>query len=308
MASSAFLLLSPLCHWRGAEQAVAKDMFIRRLLPAERTVVDSSDALLLHHDIPNAAREAFWLCYEFENEHPPDNVRYRRRQDAAFKLMLHAMYAIQILLPIGAANLCLLYRRTEDGPILDCTRHRPPYIGTAWAQLCDVPASFGEDVTSVLDRLHEAFQRPILRLQIPVWLLEQGLSAPDRHIRILLWATGLDGITRSGGVAAFAARICELLGPDTEIFPPDVAQRRPQCKVGEVVEDLYLLRTEMAHGLPFHEKFRKKRGLPAEDGQPVSADFANCRYDQVLEECAAFLLCKALRETFLRGPAWDWLK
>ena len=66
-----------------------------------------------HHELGDTPKEGYWLCYEFENGHPPDNVRYRRRQDAAFKLMLHAMYAIQILAPVGAPNLLLLYvRRT----------------------------------------------------------------------------------------------------------------------------------------------------------------------------------------------------
>jgi hypothetical protein len=57
----------------------------------------------------------------------------------------------------------------------------------------------------------------------------------------------------------------------------------------------------MAHGLPFHEKFRKTRGFLADEGQPISEDFANYRYDQVLEECAAFLLCRALKEILMRS-------
>jgi len=157
----------------------------------------------------------------------------------------------------------------------------------------------------MLERIHDAFQKPTLRLQIPVWLLEQGLIAPDRHIRILLWATGLDGLTRSGGTVAFGERLCSLLGADTEIFPPCGAERKPGYQVGGVVVDLYELRNEMAHGLPFHEKFRKTRGFLSNDGQPVSDEFAAYRYDQVLEECAAFLLCKALREVFLRNRVFD---
>jgi hypothetical protein len=72
-----------------------------------------------------------------------------------------------------------------------------------------------------------------------------------------------------------------------------------------VAGDLYLLRNEVAHGLPFHEKFRKTRGFLAADGKPISPDFAHYRYDQVLEECAVFLLCKTLRELFLRDPGCD---
>jgi hypothetical protein len=303
--ASEFLLLSPLPHWRGTGQQLREDICIRRLTSPERAALGSSEAILQHYEIGESATTGFWLCYEFENNYPPDNVRYRRRQDAALKLMLHAMYSIQILVPIGAPNLSLLFRQTDNGPILDASLHRPAWIGTVWARLCDVPGSFGEEIPVLLDRVHEAFQKPKLRHQIPVWLLEQGLIAPDRHIRILLWATGLDGITQSGGTVAFADRLCRLLGPDTGIFPPGCTIRKPGYRVTEVAGDLYLLRNEMAHGLPFHEKFRKTRGFLAEDGDPISPEFAQYRYDQVLEECAAFLLCKALRELFLRNRVCD---
>ena len=303
--SSSFLLLTPLPNWKGAAQKITEEISIRRLLPPERVVLESSHSLLQHHEIGESARDAYWICYPFENNHPSDNVRYRRRQDAAFKLMLHVMYSVQILAPIGAANLLLLYERTRDGLILDSTQRRQAFIATVWARLCEVPASFQDEIPVVLSRLREAFQKPTLRLQIPVWLLEQGLSAPDRHIRILLWATGLDGITRSGGIAAFSERLCQLLGAGTLIFPPSETNRRPKYRVADVVEDLYQLRNQMAHGLPFDERFRKTRGFLAADDQPISDEFANYRYDHVLEECAAFLLCNALREIFLRDRVFD---
>ena len=72
----------------------------------------------------------------------------------------------------------------------------------------------------------------------------------------------------------------------------------------DVAEDLYQLRNEMAHGLPFHEKFRKTRGFLGDDGLPIAEEFADYRYDPVLEECAIFLLCKALREILVNDDAW----
>ncbi len=302
---SEFLLLTPLPNWKAGEQGIAGSVVIRRLLPLEKEALEASDTLFSHHDIGEPARAAHWLCYEFENPYAPDNVRYRRRQEAAFKLVLHAMYAVQILVPVGGTSMYLLYRKTDAGLILDSTERRQALIETSWARVCEVPTSFPEDIPRVFEGVREAFQKPTLRLQIPVWLFEQGMSAPDRHIRILLWATGLDGLTRSGGIVAFAERLSSLLGADTLIFPPDGAGRRPKYRVADVVEDLYELRNEMAHGLPFQEKFRKKRGFLAEDGQPVLAELANCRHDQALEECAGFLLCKALREVFLRNCYFD---
>ena len=304
-ASRVFLLISPLADWNGQPQRITDGMEIRRLLPAEKSKLQDSNILLHHHEIGGSARDSYWLCYEFENSHPFDDVRRRRRQEAALKLMLHAMYSIQILAPIGGSGVFLLFQKTEAGLILESIQRRQALLGTIWSRACNPPASFPDEIGAVLDRVREAFQKPILRLQIPVWLLEQGMAAPDRHIRILLWATGLDGITRSGGTAAFAERLCELLGADSRVFPPNAAGHEPKYRVAEVVEDLYLLRNEMAHGLPFHEKFRKTQGFLRDDGQPIAPEFANYRYDRVLEECAIFLLCRSLREVLLRNLAFD---
>jgi hypothetical protein len=295
IAMGEFVLLSPLPDWRGGNQEIAEGIRIRSLTTPERSALDgAADSLLRHHDVAEAAWDAWWVAYEFDNPHPPDNVRHRRRQDAAFKLMTHAQYAMQILAPVGAPNVCLLYRKTADGLALETTQQRPAYLPSIWARMAHAPVDFAAHIPALLSQVREVFQRPILRLQIPIWLLEQGLGAPDRHIRILLWATGLDGLTRSGGVVHFGERVCDLIGADSYVFPPADGHCRPELRVKDVAQDLYQLRTEMAHGLPFHVKFRQTRGL--------SAEFPDWRYDHVLEECAVFLLCDALRQTLLNGP------
>ena len=294
-----FLLITPLPGWRGAFQAIGPDLAIRLLREEERAALTPVDALIQHYDI-HASPEGYWLCYHFDNEHPPENVRFRKRQEAAGKLLAHALYAIQILLPIGSPNLTFLYRSKSNGLILESSQHRPAYIGTLWAGLCDVPESFDADIPIVMERVRDVFRKPILRLQIPIWLLEQGLTAYDRHIRLLLWATGLDGVTQAGGVTAFSERLCALIGSETEIFPPSPTLPAPKYRVRDVAEHLYLLRTEMAHGLPFHERFRRRPGFLDGNDRPICADFASWRYDQVIEECSAFLLCRALREVLLR--------
>jgi len=287
------LLLTPLPHWRGDSVNLAPDLCLRPLTAVERAAVDASDAVLLHHDIDAAARDAHWLCHEFAGAPASEAVAHHRRRESAFKRMWNALYAIQIAVPIGAPNLFLLYQKTADGDLtLDTTRHRPPLHGTIWARLCDPPFA---ELPPLLSRIDEVFHAPMLRVQIPIWLLEQGLTAPDRHIRLLLWATGLDGITRSAGMNIFAERLCELLGADTRVFPACTAMPAPKYTVSNVAGDLYLLRNQMAHGLPFDPKFRTKNGFRCEDDRPVCPEFAHWRYDQVLEECSAFLLCRALQ-------------
>jgi len=131
----------------------------------------------------------------------------------------------------------------------------------------------------------------------PIPTLQVRGCPPPSHAR------GQDG--RSGGTVSFAERLCGLLGAGSRIFPPSGLRRRPKYKVSDVVADLYQLRNEMAHGLPFHEKFRKTRGFLADGDEPIAEEFATFRYDQVLEECAAFLLCGALREVLLRNRTFD---
>jgi hypothetical protein len=297
MAMGEFLLLSPLPGWRGNEQDIAEGIRIRKLTTPERASLDAAATVLRHHDVEEAACDAYWIAYRFDNPHPADNVRYRRRQEAALKLIAHAQYAIQILAPVGAPNVYLLYQETAGGLALETTQQRPPYLPSIWGGLAAIPAEFAPCIPAVLAQVRQIFQRPILRLQIPIWLLEQGLGAPDRHIRILLWATGLDGLTRSGGVVHFGDRVCDLVGGDSFVFPHAEGHCRPEHRVKDVAHDLYQLRTEMAHGLPFHVKFRETRGL--------SQEFPGWRYDQVLEECAVFLLCAALRQTLLAASIAD---
>lgn len=288
-----FLLVSPLPNWSGSEAELLPGLGIRRLNHAERRAVDKGE------------QDGFWLCHEFDNPHPPETGRHKKRREAAFRLMLHAVYAIQVLIPCGASGAFLLYRRSEEGWIWEATEHRQPFLPTEWGKRGCVPATFAAEAPAMLERVLEAFHKPVQRLQIPIWLLEQGMAAPDQHIRILLCATGLDSLTKASGQTVFKERLCELLGADTLIFPPDAAGRQPRYRVGEIAGHLYQLRNEMAHGLPFQAIFHKKPGFLDVAGEPLAEAFAKYRYDKVLEECAVFLLCRTLREVLMSRLAFD---
>jgi hypothetical protein len=61
----------------------------------------------------------------------------------------------------------------------------------------------------------------------------------------------------------------------------------------------------MAHGLPFQAIYHKKQGFLDVDGEALAPECAKYRYDKVLEECAVFLLCRALREVLLSRLIFD---
>lgn len=288
-----FLLATPLSNWSGGDAELAPGLGIRRLTQSEQGAVDSGD------------QDGYCLCHEFDNPHPPEIGRHKKTREAAFRLMLYGVYAVQVLVPCGAAGVFLLYRRSAEGWILETTERRQPFLPTDWGRRCCVPPAFAGEAPAMLERVLETFYKPILRLQIPIWLLEQGMAAPDQHIRILLCATGLDSLTKASGQAVFKERLCDLLGADTLIFPPDAAGRQPRYRVGDVAGHLYQLRNEMAHGLPFQAIFHKKQGFLDVAGEPLAREFAKCRYDKVLEECAVFLLCRVLREVLMSRLVFD---
>jgi hypothetical protein len=280
MAQS-FLLLTALPNWKGDAVELGSDVCIRKLDDAERAAVGEADS--------------YWICHRFENPYSPELARHKKRRETAFKLMLYATYAVQTLVPCGGMGIHLLFRREGDSWIACGEERRLQMLPSGWAMRCAVPDVVTREAPAVFERVLEAFYKPILPLQIPLWMMEQGLAAPDQHIRILLCSTGLSSLTKASGQAAFRERLCSLLDGDCLIFPPDCEGRQPRYRVDEVAGHLYQLRNELAHGLPFGAIFHKKTGFLSCSGDPVLPEMARYRYDKVLEECAVFLMCRALR-------------
>ena len=290
---ASYLVLSALANWKGGDAELSADLRIRRLNQAERSAVGSSEA------------DGYWLCHEYDNPYADELALHKKRREKAFKLMLYATYAIQVLMPCGSTGTYLLYRWSGEGWVRAAMERRQQMLPTDWGTRCATPHGIAHATPAMLERVLEAFYKPVLRLQIPLWLLEQGLAAPDQHIRILLCATGLASLTKASGQAAFKERLCQLLGGDTLILPPDDAGRQQRYRVEEVATHIYQLRNELAHGLPFQAIFHRKVGFLDEAGEPVAEEYAKQRYDKVLEECAVFLLCRALREVLQSRLIFD---
>ena len=75
------------------------------------------------------------------------------------------------------------------------------------------------------------------------------------------------------------------------MFNPRPDGVRPKYKVGEVANDLYALRSEIAHGAYEDKRFSEVIGFWPEDGTAINDSFTRA---QVLEECSLFLLQTAL--------------
>ena len=86
-----------------------------------------------------------------------------------------------------------------------------------------------------------------------------------------------------------------LLGRQTFVFPAMVSLPQPKYTLGDVVCDLYELRSEIAHGRKIREGFRKEVGFEDVDGNLIDGYERSYQRRQILEETALFLLCLALR-------------
>src|ERR1039458_5940837 len=157
-----FLLLSPLPNWRGAGAEFAPNLGIRRLTQSELGLVGSGED------------GGYCLYYEFDNPYAKDLARHRKRLQAAFRLLLHAVYAIQVMVPCGWTGVFLLCRRQGEQWIREATERRQPLLATDWGQKCIVPATFAAEAPALLERIVDAFLKPVLRLQIPIWLQGPG--------------------------------------------------------------------------------------------------------------------------------------
>ena len=88
-----------------------------------------------------------------------------------------------------------------------------------------------------------------MRLQNPIVLLEHGLQIGNRPLSTLFWVMGLDILFMAVTRKSFVERINGFLEPSTLIFPSTSLLRlQPEKRVHDVLEDLYELRSIVAHG------------------------------------------------------------
>lgn len=118
-----------------------------------------------------------------------------------------------------------------------------------------------------------------------------------------MWVMGLDMLFMASARKPFVERLPRFLGGDSWIFPPLIGDFQPDLTVGAVVEDLYLLRSVVAHGQRIPEKpFRESRELTNANPARSSGNWPyTYPYVQILMTSALFLLVRSLRKIILEG-------
>jgi hypothetical protein len=269
-----FIYFAPLKGWAIGEGPITTTLSVKRGDDGTLPDLDSWAYFLSQHDLGKLKSVRYWLWYEFESEWP----RNLQREKAALALFDYAQYGIQLLAPTGSRGIVLMARKIRDRLMIESGLHRPPLNETVWGRHVAHPKTLRFDLPVIMERMETAFQRRIIRLQNPVYMLEHGLQATNLHIRVLLWVTGLDGLLMANNRSEYVDRLQNLLGADTLIFPPDkIMSRQPKYTVADVAQDLFDLRSDIAHGREISKRFRQKTGFNTLDGSYISSLFPDYR-------------------------------
>ena len=164
-----------------------------------------------------------------------------------------------------------------------------------------------QEVQSVVDGVTHILQKGDPRAANPLRLFQNGLANRNPYIRILLWVTAIDGILMAVKKDLFVSRINALLGASSLVFPvEDGVFIERSITVQEIANDLFKLRSELAHGQVISRRFWEVRD-DLRSLLPQTVYPGPPRYDLLLEEAALSLLTRIFRLIIFEELAEDFL-
>lgn len=162
---------------------------------------------------------------------------------------------------------------------------------TSWAAEAVWPVSDLSVLPIVAERTRRALAQDFRRIQSGLTLYFQGLRHEIRHLRTLFWMMGVDALLMAQNRSELCERLRCVLGEQCAIFPSSRC-RQPRITVGDVVEDLYTLRSEIAHGSQPSARFNDVVGLWDTAGEPINTTDTRA---EMLEQSAMFVLSRLLK-------------
>ncbi len=213
--------------------------------------------------------------------------------------------ALQVAAPTGTfLSVCIREQDNSHDPLLMVTRLER-FHGTVWSRMRGFTGMADEVVEAVVNGILHILGEKNPRTSNPIRLYEQGLITANPYIRIFLWVSAIDGILMAVKEKLFVQRLCAFLGPESRVFPEDdgVYIDRP-LPVRDVALDLFVLRSEIAHG----KEIRKRFWQTNEDLKvlcPINAYGDSPGYVTLLEEAALSLLSRILRKIILENLSVD---
>jgi hypothetical protein len=235
----------------------------------------------------------WWVTLEFH----ANNAALSRRQHRAVELVKYARLAIQLVAPVGSSDSAIVVISPGNNTVVF---RQPPMTSTPWGRICGYENSSLAETRTVVRGVSSIFRFRVPRLINPLQFLELGFGQDNLYIRIFLWVSGLDSILMAGDSRNFKKRLVNILGNSTFVLP-NCFDSQPRYRVGEIAEELYDLRSKIAHGILIPAKFLKPVDLEDIHGKAISTFSGPVQYLNVMRECALFLLVRLLRKIFLEN-------
>lgn len=293
-----YLALRPFNGWSvNSSLALSNGVQIRRLSEQVAPELYGWSEVLSKRQIRQLTEQKWWFCFEFQDE----PVRPTDVQNHAIQRLFDASLAFFLASPSDNEGTTILCQDLEGKWRPVTLLHDPDFHSTKWARMFAIQAIPLATLQKSLEGITKAAGGSIIRLMNPMQFLEHGLQSRNLHLRIFLWTTGLDALLMSPNRAKFVGRIGSFLGTDSFVFPVLPSFGLPKYRVGEVASDLYDLRSCIAHGKEIPDKFRQSSGFVDINGHLIDGYEKDFQYRQVLEECALFLLCRALTKVYECG-------
>src|SRR5258708_3517971 len=236
-------------------------------------------------DIESLIATQLWLCAE----QPGMESR------ELLGTLWQAVLSMQIVCPFASRNIFLAFTETSTGYVDWGNDIRQPSVTGLIGKITSPKHVGFTDYDNILAGVRKAFSQSIIRLVNPLYLLQLGLESNHRYVPTLLLTAALDMLVMAGGSTRyFCDRVHKLLGSTTYVFPKTELDRQPKHQMNEVTEELWNLRSHIAHGKRIPENLRAPCSLFDIDNRPINV--VNYSKDKLLKEAALYILCAALQK------------
>ena len=234
-----------------------------------------------------------WIRLAFLDSEVSGTVRQMR----AAEIVRLTRIAVQIVRPVGCPDSTILISREKAASAFPMA----PLTSTPWGRIVGFNNCSLVEIQKVVRGVHQAFRAKITRLINPINLLQLALESSNQYLRPFLFVCVLDSLLMAGDSNPFKRRLSNFLGEGSFALPASDFLGQPKYSIGEIAEDLYALRSVVAHGQVIPPKFLAATNLFNIHGAAIAAYPPNPRYIQVLQECALFTLTSVLRRIFLEN-------
>jgi hypothetical protein len=178
-----------------------------------------------------------YLVYRHEPPVPRDTYE-------DIKAIFHCgLIALQVLKPLRTLGVVFYGLHTRGGGFcLQRVERRPPMEPGPWALRKAFDRGPLITVPSTIGRIRQIMRGPSAERRNAFILLQLGLEHFHPLLAGLLWVMGLEAVFNSADNHDFKRKLCDNLGPATEVLPG-------WKTVDEIAIHLYTLRNKLAHGV-----------------------------------------------------------